>query len=329
MLLLARADKWGSGMFCTAVFRLCLVAGLISAPVTVLAGDVADNMAHDLNGDWLGFPLTQILRGDMVPVFEHLRIDGNRATSRGWAVPMNTARCTGEADSPACAPPVEIGAVRIERPEPARPGLLRIQRDGPQTNPMTHPDDVLAWLQSALAGAEWQSRSAERFLVLSREAVVQGASITVERVYLRAAPETAGHVFDYLRATDVSLGRSVCALLAIHELPELWDAFTDRIATMAPVTAKLRRWSDLAAPERADTLRMVTLRQGPEALGAQAADVSDLPETARAAWLAMAARTGGQGGDGGDLLHLTALGLDLPEQVGARSRACIDGVFGH
>lgn len=311
----------GNGMSFKAPLRLCLFAALALTPLKAQAGE--------LDGDWLGVPLTPILIGAMVPVFEHLRIAGDSATSRGWTVPMTRARCGGETDPPACAPPVGIGAVRIDRPEADRPELLRMERDGPQTNPMTHPDDVLAWLQSALAGFDWLARGGDRMLVLSREAVIGGEPVTLERVYLRAGPDTAGHVFDYLRATDLSLGRAVCALMAVHELPELWDGFTDRIAAIAPVTAELRRWMHLSAPERADTLRMLTLRQGPEALGAQAADVSDIPEAARAAWLAMRERAAGQGGSGDDLLNLSALGLDAPEQVAARAQACIDYAFGH
>ena len=308
-------------MFRTVFVRICLLAGLISAPATILAGD--------LDGDWLGFPLTPILRGDMVAVYEHMRIEDDRAESRGWAAPMGTALCGGPADPPACAPPVRIGAARILRPDPEQPRLLRMERDGPQTNPMTHPDDVLAWLQNALAGFDWLARGGDRMLVLSRESVIGGQPLTLERVYLRAGPDTAGHVFDYLRATDLSLGRAVCALMAVHELPELWDGFTDRIAAIAPVTAELRRWMHLSAPERADTLRMVTLREGPAALGVQAADVSDIPKAARAAWLAMRERAAGQGGSSDDLLNLSALGLDAPEQVAARAQACIDYAFGH
>jgi hypothetical protein len=235
------------------------------------------------DGDWMGFPVTAIGAGLVVPIYEHLSVTGDTASQRAWTVPVTASGCTGApTDPPACAPPVALGALRL-----AGDGdRVSVQPEGAQITPYDHPTDARLWPDVALAGWDWQVRGDDRRMILSREAVIEGERLTLERLYLRADPDVPGLLFDVLFVRQMSLGRAICGIDALHGDLLRWRGFVDDLRVMAPVLAELRR-IDQMARAREDQLRALTLRRGPEVLGAAAADVSDLPEGARVAVLAL------------------------------------------
>lgn len=273
------------------------------------------------DGDWLGFATTAILMGLVIPVVEHLHIDGDRIQQRGWTVPMTDAPCTA---APAeCPPPVTLGAGRLE----AAGEALRVVAEGPQTNPYDHPTDAARWNLIALAGHDWAVRGGDTMMILSRPATAEGEPVTLERVYVRAPADAAGWLFDYLLAAELSVGRSVCGVMALQDAPLDWARFLDLIAAMAPVTAEIRHLSRPPGAGRTARLRYLTLLRGPAVLGDRAADVSDVPEGARSAWLAHHAWLAA-GAEPEPGLHLVEpLGFQADQGSAERARACEEYFF--
>lgn len=275
----------------------------------------------ELQGEWLGFAVSAILTGLVVPVVEELSITGATATQRGWTVPLDPADCTGAPAQPAaCAPPIELGTVRLTLAK----GRLRADPADDQPNPYPHPTDAARWPLVALAGHDWQVRAGATTLVLSREAQVEGEPVTLDRLYVSAPAGTAGQLFAYLQATDLSVSRAICGVQALQHDPEGWRAFLDRLALVAPVTAELARLGRRAGLGREDRLRMMTLREGPQALGDLAADVSDIPEAARAAWLDHLAwlRAGHPAPPGQGVI--AALGWPAAPETVERAESCLE-----
>jgi hypothetical protein len=301
------------------LLALACVAPLIHAPAAA--------QPTALQGDWLGVATTGISLGLMVPAYEHLAVHGDRAMQRAWAYPDTPGGgCTDTpADPPACAPPVVLGAAVLEagRAKGGADGLT-VRAEGPQASPFTHPTDAAIWPEMALAGHDWQLRGDDRRVILSREAMIEGVSVTLERRYYRMGPDTAGHLWSYIRGRDVSQGRTICEIDALHADPALWAVFEAEVATMAPVTAELHRLANLATRSRDQQLRYLTLLYGPEVVGDQAADVSDLPEAARVLWLAP--RGPAETAPGGALLE--GLGLSVPPDLARRAAACIEYSYG-
>lgn len=281
----------------------------------------ATGQVRPADGDWMGFATTAILMGLVIPVVEHLHLEGGHIAQRGWTVPMTDAPCTA---APAdCPPPVNLGDARLQDAG----DLLRILPEGPQTNPYDHPTDAAYWNLIALAGHDWAVRGNDAMMVLSRPAVAEGEPVTLERVYVRAPADAAGWLFDYLLAAELSVGRSVCGVMALQDAPQDWARFLDLIATMAPVTAEIRQLSRPPGAGRAARLRYLTLLRGPAILGDRAADVSDLPQAARAAWLDhhawLAAGAVPEPG-----LHLVEpLGFQADRGSADRARACEEYFF--
>jgi len=295
----------------TVRFTLALAAVVLLPPLPATG-------QPKLQGDWLGFAATAINLGLVVPVMEQLQIRGDLAQQQGWTVPLTQQGCTGtDADPPACAPPVPLGAVVLT----LQGDRVAAVPDGPQGNPYTHPVDSALWPLVGLAGHDWLLRGDDRRVILSREAVIEGEPLTLERIYYRAPPGTAGQLFDYLFTAELSIARAVCGIDALHDSPADWDAFLAHVARLHPVTAELRRIAQMAQRSRDDQLRALTLRHGPQALGDSAADVSDLPESARTAWLDFAANQRDAADRGPDWLD--SLAFDATPELAERASACI------
>lgn len=273
------------------------------------------------DGAWMGFPVTAIGAGLIVPVYEHLSINADGAGQRAWSVPLTEAGCAGApSDPPACDPPVRMGAVRLT----AQKDGITVRAEGSQINPFTHPTDAGLWPSVALAGWNWRLRGDDRRMILSREALVEGEPLTLERLYLRAEADVPGLLFDYLFVREMSLGQGICGIDALHGDPLRWRGLVDDLRVMAPVLAELRRIDQMAQRPRADLLRALTLRQGPEALGADAADVSDLPQDARAAVLMLRL---GQAPQPSDSPRLATLDWPAPADLVQAEGNCLAYLF--
>jgi len=274
-----------------------------------------------LDGDWLGFAMTAIHLGILVPVIEDLRVQDGHADQYGWTHPMTDRGCTGTADDPpACAPPVPLGRVILSR----KGQVLTPRPDGAQTNPYTHPTDAGYWPLFQLAGHEWHLRGDDRRLILARELEAEGEVLTVERVYLRAPAGAAGQLFDYLYAAQLSIARATCGLDALHDSPSDWDSFWALLAQVHPVTAQIRRISQQAERSRDETLLRLFLERGPDAVAGYPVDAGHIPEAARAAWLDHAAglRQGIAPGPG--QVVIDSLGIAAPAEIADRAAACIE-----
>jgi hypothetical protein len=235
--------------------------------------------ARNLDGDWLGFAVTAIHLGFMVPVFEQMTVRNGRADQIGWTFQSPEWGCTGtRQDARACAQPVPLGAVVLTQ----QGDRIDAQPDGPQSNPYSHPTDAGFWPVFRLAGYDWHLRGNDIRLILSRVHEVEGETLTLERMYLRAPPGAAGMAFDYLLAADLSVSRAVCGLVALQDSPADWAAFWEVQARVHPVTAEIRRISLLEAPSREDIALLILLRDGNDPGNA---DASQIPAAARAAWL--------------------------------------------
>jgi hypothetical protein len=293
---------------------------MLRPALTALALPSAPATAQGLEGTWLGFGATAILLGFTVPVIEELTVEGDLARQRGWTT-VDPAACTGGTDQPpACAGAVEIGAVRLLS-DKAR---LSAVPEGVQTIPYAHPGDAGFWPLFRLAGHDWLVRSGDDAAVLSRDAVIEGEPLTIERVYLRAPAGTGGQLFDYLIAMEVSVSRSLCGLQAIHADPVAWPAFLAQLQALAPVTADPGQIRRLPTRPRAVSLRAMTLMRGAEAMGDLAGFVEDIPEAARQAWLDHLAwvQAGAQPPPG--LVTVPHLPFPAAPETAARAAACLE-----
>lgn len=274
-----------------------------------------------LDGDWLGFAMTAIHLGILVPVVEELTIRDGRAEQHGWTHPLTDRGCTGTADDPpACTPPVPLGRVILS----LKGQVLTPRPDGAQTNPYTHPTDAGYWPLFQLAGHDWHLRGDDRRLILARELEAEGEVLTVERIYLRAPAGAAGMVFDYLHAAQLSIGRATCGLDALHDSPPDWDSFWALLARVHPVTSEIRRINLQAERSRDETLLRLLLERGPDAVAGHPVDAAHIPEAARAAWLDHAAGLARGIEPGPGRAVIDSLGFAAPAEVAERAAACVE-----
>ena len=293
---------------------------MLRPALTALALLTAPASGQTLEGTWLGFGATAILQGITTPLLEELTVEGDLGRQRGWTW-VDSATCTGGPDQPpACAGAVDLGSVRLETDK----GRLTARPEGVQTNPYSHPTDAGLWPVFQLAGQDWLVRPGDDTMVLAREIAFEGEPLTIERVYLRAPAGTAGQLDDYLRASDLSIARALCAVQALHADPDGWAAFLAHLQAVAPVTADLGAIMRLPSRPRAVQMRAMTLMQGPEGLGDLAGFVEDIPEAARQAWLDHLAwvRAGAQPPPG--LVTLPHLPFAAAPETAARAAACLE-----
>lgn len=315
----------------SARLSLAICVSLVPAP---LAAE-----PRSIEGNWLGFPVTGVMLGVIVPVIEELEVVGSEGRQRLWS--SAAFGCSGTADDPpVCAPPVSLGVVRLEQSG----DRLSVQPEGVIELPFDLPEAEI-WPLFQLADYDWLVRGDEGRLILSRDLRREPISIfdpapepemppiladivdylveaapTLERIYLRAPAGMAGWVFDYLVAAQLRVGGVICALDALHRSPADWDAFADHVAVLHPVTAELRRLQTLAGPDAAAAARLDALRTGPP----DATEIADLPATAREAWFDHAALRHGEVTPPPGQTQLSALGILASEAVADRAQACED-----